>query len=96
MRPAGGHFLKRYLKYRWLAGPLAVFSCELPGREEASFFLGDEVVMLHCRNVFKFKAGRCFDSTLLVLDEGGILLINHGCNQAQQTLNMKASTILFD
>lgn len=52
--------------------------------------------MLHCRNVFKFKAGRCFDSTLLVLDEGGILLINHGCNQAQQTLNMKASTILFD
>lgn len=86
-----------YLKYRWLlvldvlAGPL-VFTRQ----RRSLIFLGEEVVMLHCRNVFKFKAGRCFDSTLLVLDEGGILLINHGCNQAQQTLNMKASTILFD
>lgn len=74
-----------------LAGPL-VFTRQ----RRSLIFLGEEVAMLHCRNVFKFKAGRCFDSTLLVLDEGGILLINHGCNQAQQTLNMKASTILFD
>lgn len=63
--------------------------------EKKPRFLGDEVVMLHCKNVFKFKAGHCFDSTVLVLDEGGILLINHGCNQAQQTLNIKASTILL-
>lgn len=73
-----------------LAGPL-VFTRQ----RRSLIFLGEEVVILHCRNVFKFKAGRCFDSTRLVLDEGGMLLINHGCNQAQQTLNMNESTILF-
>lgn len=63
-----------------LAGPSAVLTCELeelsspPERREAglSWFLivcplGDVVVMLDCRNVFKLKAGHRFESTLLVL-----------------------------
>lgn len=45
-----------------------------PERREADLswfllvFLGDVVVMLDCRNVFKLKAGHCLESTLLVLD----------------------------
>lgn len=59
-----------------------MLTCELAGRADVFFperreaglsrllsvFLADAAVMLDCRNVFKLKAGPCFESTLLVLD----------------------------
>lgn len=55
--------------------------------------------MLDCRNVFQLKAGHSSERTPLVLDgcmDGGILLIDRGCSQAEHMINMKVCTVLFE